>query len=106
MYSAIADLSRVLVGPVVAKFVTFSFVSPAIVLTNALNVFALALDATFALLQSRVHELWALRLASSLRVDHRYNPTDCFETFPFPKAGRLTPLLRLRVRRTTTSALS
>ncbi|WP_291477061.1 DNA methyltransferase [Acidovorax sp.] len=46
-------------------------------------------DATFGILHSRFHELWALRMGTSLEDRPRYTPTTCFETFPFP-AG-LTP---------------
>jgi hypothetical protein len=46
-------------------------------------------DTTFGLLHSRLHELWSLRLGTSLEDRPRYTPTTCFETFPFP-AG-LTP---------------
>jgi hypothetical protein len=56
---------------------------------QALITVARADDSTFGLLQGRVHELWSLRLGSSLEDRPRYTPTSCFETFPFP-AG-LTP---------------
>jgi len=46
-------------------------------------------DATFGILHSRFHELWSLRMGTSLEDRPRYTPTTCFETFPFP-AG-LTP---------------
>jgi hypothetical protein len=46
-------------------------------------------DATFGILHSRFHELWSLRLGTSLEDRPRYTPTTTFETFPFP-AG-LTP---------------
>jgi type II restriction/modification system DNA methylase subunit YeeA len=46
-------------------------------------------DVTFGILQSRFHELWALRLGSALEDRPRYTPTTTFETFPFP-AG-MTP---------------
>lgn len=36
-----------------------------------------------------LHELWALRLGTSLEDRPRYTPTTCFETFPFPVG--LTP---------------
>jgi hypothetical protein len=35
-------------------------------------------------LQSRIHELWARFLSSTLKDDLAYAPSDCFETFPFP----------------------
>lgn len=41
-------------------------------------------DATFGVLHSRFHELWSLRLGTSLEDRPRYTPTTCFETFPFP----------------------
>ena len=46
-------------------------------------------DCTFGILHSRFHELWSLRLGTSLEDRPRYTPTTTFETFPFP-AG-LTP---------------
>ena len=51
--------------------------------------FARADDTTFGILHSRMHELWSLRMGTSLEDRPRYTPTTCFETFPFP-AG-LTP---------------
>jgi len=39
---------------------------------------------SFAILQSRVHEVWARFFGSSLEDRLRYSPSDCFETFPFP----------------------
>ncbi len=38
----------------------------------------------FAALQSRPHEVWARFMASSMKDDLRYTPSDCFETFAFP----------------------
>ena len=56
---------------------------------QALITVARADDTTFGLLHSRFHELWSLRMGTSLEDRPRYTPTTCFETFPFP-AG-LTP---------------
>src|SRR5205814_2360678 len=41
-------------------------------------------DYTFGVLQSRLHELWGLRLGTQLETRPRYTPTTTFETFPFP----------------------
>ncbi|MFN3440189.1 MAG: type IIL restriction-modification enzyme MmeI [Acidovorax sp.] len=57
---------------------------------QALITVARADDTTFGILHSRFHELWSLRMGTSLEDRPRYTPTTCFETFPFP-AG-LTPL--------------
>jgi hypothetical protein len=37
----------------------------------------------FAAMQGRCHEIWTRFLASSMKDDLRYTPSDCFETFPF-----------------------
>lgn len=93
LYRAIAGKAAVLVCPVVAKYVTFALVEARAVFTNALNVFTFDDHASLAVLQSRVHELWALTHSSSLRADPRYNPSDCFETFPFPAGWQHSPAL-------------
>ena len=54
------------------------------VFSHALKVIALPGLAPFAILQSRVHEIWARFFSSSMKDDLRYAPSDCFETFPFP----------------------
>ncbi|WP_338052608.1 type IIL restriction-modification enzyme MmeI [Rhodocyclus purpureus] len=52
-------------------------------------VVARADDVTFGILHSRFHELWALRLGTSLEDRPRYTSSTTFETFPFPE--QLTP---------------
>ena len=58
---------------------------------QALITMARADETTLGLLHSRFHELWSLRMGSSIGVgnDPRYTSTSCFETFPFPTG--LTP---------------
>ena len=51
----------------------------------------------FAVLQSRVHEVWARRLSSSLEDRLRYTATDCFETFPFPASDPSTVVDSLEI---------
>jgi len=51
---------------------------------QALITVARADDTTFGLLHSRMHEVWSLRMGTSLEDRPRYTPTTCFETFPFP----------------------
>lgn len=46
-------------------------------------------DTTFGVLHSTFHELWALRMGTSLEDRPRYTPSTTFETFPFPEG--LTP---------------
>jgi hypothetical protein len=49
----------------------------------------------FATLQSRIHELWARLLSSSMKTDLRYAASDCFDTFPFPASSHLTETSKL-----------
>ncbi|HQU79077.1 MAG TPA: N-6 DNA methylase [Azonexus sp.] len=89
MRKAIKNLPRFIVTPEVAKHRVFAFMVPPTVADKNLTVISRADDTTFGILHSRFHELWSLRLGTSLEDRPRYTPTSCFETFPFP-AG-LTP---------------
>jgi hypothetical protein len=42
-------------------------------------------QSTFAILQSRIHELWVRSFSSSFKDDRRYTPSDCFMTYPLPR---------------------
>jgi hypothetical protein len=55
-----------------------------VVAADTIVVFPLLRYSPFAVLQSRVHEVWARFMASTLEDRLRYTPSDCFETFPFP----------------------
>lgn len=63
------------------------------VFAHSLAVFAYANFGPFAVLQSRVHEVWARFFSSSLKDDLSYAPSDCFETFPFPQGYETDPTL-------------
>jgi len=67
----------------------FSWFSNLVLPDSAVVSIARADDTTFGILHSRFHELWSLRMGTSLEDRPRYTPTTCFETFPFP--GGLTP---------------
>ncbi|MBK1640485.1 hypothetical protein CKO12_01040 [Chromatium okenii] len=87
--AVLATLPRVLVTPQVAKYRIFVWLDTKILPDVQLYTFARADDTTFGILQSRCHELWALRMGTSLGATPRYTPTTTFETFPFPSG--LTP---------------
>ena len=84
MREATKVLSRFIVTPEVSKHRVFAWMTPPMVPDKNLTVIARADDATFGVLQSRFHELWALSLGTSLEDRPRYTPSTCFETFPFP----------------------
>lgn len=54
----------------------------------------------FAVIQPTLQDFWIKRNASSMRTDVRYTPSDCFETFPFPRdifrvdAPTMSPLVQ------------
>jgi hypothetical protein len=88
--AAIAPLERCLVTSRVTKHLAFSFQPSNQIFSEGLYIFPFDDNARFALLQSRVHELWVRLLSSTLEDRLRYAASDCFETFPFPCDGTLT----------------
>ncbi|AFY66690.1 Eco57I restriction-modification methylase domain-containing protein [Geitlerinema sp. PCC 7407] len=96
LFKAIAQCDRVLVTNAQAStYLSFIFYRPDVVFANSLNIFPLQRDSDFAVLQSRVHEVWARFFSSSVKDDLRYNPSDCFETFPFPPDWETNPTLEV-----------
>ncbi|MCH7681089.1 class I SAM-dependent DNA methyltransferase, partial [candidate division KSB1 bacterium] len=86
---AVANFSRFIVTPEVSKHRLFVWMLKPILPDKNLMVIARDDDTTFGILHSRFHELWSLRMGTSLEDRPRYTPSTTFETFPFP-AG-LTP---------------
>jgi hypothetical protein len=82
---AIEGHERVLVANrAAAKFLTFSFLPSGCVYSNNLYVFPDPSYAHFAVMQSRVHELWARMFGTSLGDQLCYTGTSCYENYPFP----------------------
>ena len=89
MRSAFSGLSRYIATPAVSKHRVWVWVPTRVLPDHALIVVAREDAASFGILHSRMHDVWALRLGTSLEDRPRYTPTTCFETFPFPEG--LTP---------------
>lgn len=89
MRSRISQLGRYLATPRVAKHRLFVWLPSQTIPDCQLVVVARDDNTTFGILHSRFHELWALRLGTSLEDRPRYTPSTTFETFPFPEG--LTP---------------
>ena len=85
----LAQLARYIVTPRVAKHRLFVWLDRVVLPDCQLIAIRKDDDATFGILHSRFHELWALRLGTSLEDRPRYTPSTTFETFPFSKG--LTP---------------
>ena len=93
LYERIGDQRRVLVIAQTSNTLAFAFVPAGWVYGNTLVVFPSERMQLFAVLQCRVHQLWALFFAAKMKDDARYIPTDCFETFPFPPDWTNDPAL-------------
>lgn len=98
MRAALEPLARFATTPRVARHRIFVWVSAGTLPDSRLYVFARD-DYFFGVLQSRVHETWALATSSRHGVgnDPTYNNTTCFETFPFPWPLGQEPTDELRV---------
>ena len=100
MRVAIAELTRYIVTPRVAKHRIFVWLDSDTVPDGRLNVIACEDDYFFGVLHSRIHETWALANSARHGIgdDPTYNNRVCFETFPFPgppaKRSATTPLQR------------
>lgn len=90
---AIAELDRVLVIARVSKYVAIASVPTGIIFMEKIVVFPCATpEALFPLLSSSIHEYWAWKYSSTMREGWiNFAPSDCFETFPFPRCLRGTP---------------
>jgi type II restriction/modification system DNA methylase subunit YeeA len=78
-------LTRTLFTPRVSKHRVFVWAIGTTLPDSAVVAFARSDDYFFGVLQSRFHEVWALKLGTRLETRPRYTPTTCFETFPFPE---------------------
>jgi hypothetical protein len=84
MRQALSALSRYVITPRVAKHRIFVWSSVDVIPDSATVAIARDDDYFFGVLHSRLHEVWSLRMGTSLEDRPRYTPTTTFETFPFP----------------------
>lgn len=89
MRRALEGLTQYIATPRVAKYRLFVLL-PAQTLPDC-QLYAIARDdyTTLGILHSKFHELWSLRMGTSLEDRPRYTPSTTFETYPFPEG--LTP---------------
>jgi type II restriction/modification system DNA methylase subunit YeeA len=89
MRETIKPFSRFIATSLTSKHRFFLWLPKIQIPENLVVVIAKDDDTTFGILHSRFHELWALKLGTSLGETPRYTPSTTFETFPFPEG--LTP---------------
>lgn len=85
MREAIAPLDRYIAGNRIGKRFLYCWADPSTCPSDLTIVFAFDDDYSIGVLTSSAHLAWAMSEASTLRVDLRYTPTTCFETFPWPQ---------------------
>jgi SAM-dependent methyltransferase len=88
MRSALAGLKRYIATPTTSKYRIFRWLPAEVLPSVALIAIARDDDFTLGVLQSRIHERWAIAVGTQLREAQsglRYTPNPAFETFPFPK---------------------
>jgi len=84
MRRKLQGLGRFVGVPRIAKHRVFAWIEQPTLPDCQVVVFAREDDYFFGVLHSRAHEIWSLRMGTSLEDRPRYTPTTCFETFPFP----------------------
>lgn len=91
MRNRVKALTRYIVTTETSQYRLFVWLRYPILPDKNLIVIARDDDTMFGILHSRFHEIWSLRLGTSLEDRPRYTSTTTFATFPFPKG--LTPNL-------------
>ncbi|HVS51670.1 MAG TPA: DNA methyltransferase [Opitutaceae bacterium] len=83
---ATRSLSRYVGTARVAKHRIFVWLDSVVLPDSKVIAIASDTDSTLGILQSRIHEVWTLAMCGwhGIGNDATYNPTECFETFPFP----------------------
>ena len=89
MRRALTPIERYIATPRVAKHRVFAWLDKSVLPDCQLVIIARDDDTSFGILHSCFHELWSLRMGTSLEDRPRYTPSTTFETFPFPQG--LTP---------------
>jgi hypothetical protein len=92
MAARLKTIPKCIVTARVTKHLMMSFQPTTRIFSMQLFVFPFSTGRHLALLQSRVHEVWARLLSSSMRNDLRYTASECFETFPFPTGANFPQL--------------
>ena len=82
LLKSVETTDRYIVTPRVAKHRLFVWLTKETLPDCQLIAIARNDDATFGILHSRVHEVWAMRPGTSLEDRPRYTPSTTFERFP------------------------
>jgi type II restriction/modification system DNA methylase subunit YeeA len=81
---AIANIKRCIVTPEVSKYRLFIWMDTSVIPDHKLHVIARDDDYFLGVLHSKLHEIWSLKMGSTLEDRPSYSSSRIFETFPFP----------------------
>lgn len=70
------------------EYIPIGFVDKDTVISNLAFALYDAEKWLFALLTSKMHNLWVRTVGGRLKTDYRYSATLCYNTFPFPKLNK------------------
>jgi hypothetical protein len=87
MRARLEGFERFVTGNAQGKRFLFCWVDSDVCPSNLTNVFAFDDDYSIGVLNSSIHGAWAHSESSTLRIDLRYTPTSCFESFPWPQSN-------------------
>ena len=93
MQAAVLPFAQILVNSQVSAHHQYAFIPTNQIFSHTVYVYTFDTLGAFCGLQSRPHELWARFFGSSLEDRLRYTPSDCFETYPFPRGWRTDTML-------------
>ena len=79
----------------VTKRPIFELIDRSIRPNDALQVFTLADDYSFGILQSSLHWIWFAERCSTLKGDFRYTSDTVFDTFPWPQKPTLSQAVKV-----------
>jgi len=79
-------MNRIIISTRTTKYIAFSFEKNNKIYDQGLIVFNTNKSYFFSIMHTAFYEMWARKQSSSLGGSTIYNnPSDCFETFPFPE---------------------
>jgi type II restriction/modification system DNA methylase subunit YeeA len=81
---AVRNSARYIATANVAKYRLFVWLSSSVIPDHQVTAIIREDDYFLGVLQSKPHELWSLRLGSTLEDRPAYRPSTTFETYPFP----------------------
>lgn len=85
MYSRLQRIERCFAMAAPSKYLALCEFPTDIVFTHAVRVLTSERWDVFTIVQSSLHEQWARKYSGALETRLRYSPSDCFDTFPFPR---------------------